>query len=335
MSHEIFGRRFFGYRSPAWHRIGNVVHEEKSAIEALDLMGGYDVTKQPIWVETDDDILEVPGREIIMRHPTHDDPQYRFWGDVSESYQVITPREFAERWDTAIGQPVETMGAIKQGKIMFVTCNLPTFDIRGDEVKNYLVAQNGMDGTSIVKIRQTPVRVVCQNTLAYSEKAATEQYKITHTSNTAQMFSEWLADMWERQTAQSAALQEVFDVLAGRTLSRYEVNQVLDDTYRVPARPEVTAPPETMKVRYEKWERDCMLIKIRRNGALSLYEGDMTGGDTPAVSTPNGWRLYNAIVEAEDYSNGGSDEAAASALLTGSSRQARKVRGLNELTKLV
>jgi len=66
----------------------------------------------------------------------------------------------------------ETAGSLFDGKKVWILAEITsgTFEVgKGDTVKKYFLLSNGHDGKSCVKIGFTPIRVVCNNTLARSE----------------------------------------------------------------------------------------------------------------------------------------------------------------------
>lgn len=67
--------------------------------------------------------------------------------------------------------------------------------------------------------------------------------------------------------------------------------------------PRRDAPDDVVQLRLEGWERHQLRIRRRREMALSLFEGDGTGMDTPAAKGTL-WGLYNAVTETENYRKG-------------------------------
>jgi hypothetical protein len=71
-----------------------------------------------------------------------------------------------------------------------------------------------------------------------------------------------------------------------------------------------------MSERWKRYELDLNLVRQRRAAALGLFAGAGTGMDSQA-SRGTMWGLYNAIVELENFREGGSDEQAATEVLIG------------------
>ena len=324
MPHDIFGERFVSYRQPAWHGLGSIVQDLTTANEALDLMGEVRVEALPLSIALPGyEGVDVPYR-VLMRAPTEDDPEWVPFGTVSEDYNLINPRRFAELWDTSVGKPIETLGFLKRGGLMFVTTKLPTMDIRGDEVENYLIAVNGMTGSNCAEARVSPVRVVCANTLAASAAAQTEAYRVVHDATAEERLALWLGDMYHKAEEQIGVLREVFSILsntpvapAGSRMVKAPWSTVgklpealattVELAYPYPRSPRRNAPESVLKSREEYTEYIRKGQELRRNATVALFEGEGRGMDHPAAKGTL-WGLYNAVVETEDYRRGGYSE---------------------------
>ena len=306
MAHEIFGERFFGHRTPAWHRIGTVIDRELSARAALDLVGAY-------WVDLQD-LRTVRGVAVpmkaIVRYPTKDDPVHKIFGVVGPDYTLITPYDFCAIWDEHVGQPVETLGALKEGRILFVSAILPSFDVRGDEVANYLLAVGPMTGDEAAEVRVTPVRVVCNNTLIASARMASETYRIVHDQTAKERLGSWLTYVWQRVEKMSKELQKAFDVMAACRLSAFDCERLIRSVYEYPDYPSDEALPEVKEERVQRWQRAMGTIDLRRQGVRDLLAGKGTKLDVVACKG-TAWGLYNAVAELEDYRYYRQDKSAA------------------------
>ena len=142
MPAELFGDRFYGGRGlAAWHNRGFVDDLEHTASEAFDLIGRYNVMKLPLQTvatRQDGTHIATPAYGLI-RPPVADDPVEHYFGTVSDQYKLVTPAEIVDMYDERIRRPVETMLALKDGKQFVITTKLPKFDVRGDEIENFLM----------------------------------------------------------------------------------------------------------------------------------------------------------------------------------------------------
>lgn len=328
MAHNLFGKRFYSHRVPAWHNLGLVLEEELGAVDAFHRIGGYDVRYRPIITV---DGLAVPGRALV-RGPVADDPNEVVLGVVSEDYTLITPADTCHIWDRAVGKPVETIGSLGRGEELFITTKLPSFDVKGDELDSYLLCCNDFSGARSAEASVVPVRVVCQNTLVVARNMASESYFVRHTGDAAERLAEWLKEIYWRAQEKADALKEVFEILAEHRMRARQAESVLSFTYPFRAEPTINAPETTMTVRRQRWEalKDNMLL--RRRTAKELFEGRGTGMDSLATAG-TAWGLYNAVVELEDNRIGIGDASKSYNALFGN-RAATKERCFSKLMEI-
>jgi phage/plasmid-like protein (TIGR03299 family) len=62
--------------------------------------------------------------------------------------------------------------------------------VAGEQIDEYLLLSNGHDGGASLQVMFTPVRVFCQNTLAYAIKKAKNRVTIRHTGDTTLKLNE-------------------------------------------------------------------------------------------------------------------------------------------------
>lgn len=318
MSDNLFGERFGDARYPAWHSLGQVFAEEISATAALKRIGQYEIKLVPAKAGN------VPlGKNAILRSPTSDDPETRVFGIVGEDYLLLTPQDVCSIYDEHVGQPVETIGALGHGETFFLSTQLPTLDVKGDEVENYLLISNPMTGLMSAEIRVTPVRVVCRNTLIASDRMATQKLKIVHDLSAKQKMAEWLRETYEFAEMTATVLRDLFVEMAKVRVRDAEARKLFEHSYPTPSRPSLNAPQSVMEQRIRWWEENVNLMQRRRDGAKSLFEGMGTGMDLPAAKGTL-WGAYNAVVETEDYRRGRNDDQIGASALFGERAAAKK-----------
>jgi phage/plasmid-like protein (TIGR03299 family) len=298
VSHNLFGERFVSTRSPAWHKLGKVLDKPVSALEAWRLAGPYGVQLETLIAAQS----HTPtNQQAIVRLPCKDDPKHRLLGTVSDTYSLITPDQFCELWDRCTRALIETIGALGYGETLFVSTKLPSFEIKGETLDNYLLGISPMSGQQAAQVRVTPVRVVCQNTLIAAQRNSVETHRVVHTQDAVEQLAYWFKEVWEDRKAKTEALQEAFLVLCDARLDEKAVNGLLFSTYIDPPKPAVNEmPPAKAAKRLERWEQALQSIEQDRIRVKSLYEGEAQGSKTdPAKGTA--WGFYNAVVEYEDY----------------------------------
>jgi phage/plasmid-like protein (TIGR03299 family) len=156
------------------------VPTSRKAIEAAGL--DYTVVKKPL-----KDVVE-------KSHPA--DPSHRWatvrtdtgevLGIVGDSYKPVQNRDAFAFFDTLVSADkaiYDTAGALGHGEHVWILAKLPGFiTVRGKDIVNkYLLLSNSHDGSSPVRVKLTPVRVVCNNTLSAALQGAGE-VRVPHTS---------------------------------------------------------------------------------------------------------------------------------------------------------
>lgn len=313
MAHNLFGQRFYSLRRPAWHGLGHVLDEEMGAARAFDRIGAYDVRLDDI---TTAGGLPIPHKAVV-RSATKDDPQERVLSVVGEDYVLVSPRQVVDAWDIAVSRPIETIGALGQGETLFVSTKLPTLDVKGDEIDNYMLLSSPMTGTDAIWLRVTPVRVVCQNTLIAAASASTEKHRIVHDSRAVDRLKLWLDHIYQRAVDKMTLLNASFRAMAETPVNAQSRDLVLEMVYTMPAMPKRAEMPEPIyveRVQQVSYQRERMQRK--RGGVIELFEGKGMGSNRPAARG-TAWGLYNACVELEDYGGTGKGRAVAESALVG------------------
>jgi hypothetical protein len=301
VAHNLFGDRFGDAREPAWHKLGQVFEKVMSAKEAYKQIG-------PIKVRLAKAIADGVDvhKNAILRDPTIDDPETRVFGVVGEDYALITPDDVCDIFDEHVAQPIETIGLLGLGETFFLSASLPTLDVKGDEIENYLLVSNPMTGLMSAETMVTPVRTVCQNTLLAAGHQATQKLKIVHDKDAKQKMADWLRSTYEEAESTTKVLRDLFEVMAKERVRDAEARKLFEYAYPLPNKPKTNAPAHVMEQRIRWWDENVNLMKRRRDGAKALFEGMGTGMDLAAAKGTL-WGAYNAVVECEDYRRGRSD----------------------------
>lgn len=179
---------FYGARTPAWHRLGVITDEAKTAAEAIKLAQlDWDVdVVGPVTVDTPAGPVEIPNKYATVRN--HPKLGTTGLGVVGHTYTPIQNVEaFEILTDMADDSELtfDTAGSLNDGRQVFVSMRLPESLVfsNGDTTDIYVLASNSHDGSSSFKLAVTPVRVVCQNTLTVGLRHAQRTFSVRHTTN--------------------------------------------------------------------------------------------------------------------------------------------------------
>ena len=299
MAHNIHKEKFLSHRKPAWHGLGLVVDKPVSAIEASRRIGIPRIYTESIKTKTG---LAIPDYKAIISKEKGS--KKTVLSVVSRDYQEITHGDFVNLWHRATGgAPIETIGVLGKGEVLFITTKLPSFEVRGEELENYLLAYNPLSGVEAVTGRETPVRVVCQNTLMASAHNFRSQFRVIHVGGGAstEQIETWLKNLWETRDAQAKTLKEAYTLLSKTKVTDGQTEQILNTVYPAPGKPEHADEntEEGLKALAE-WERNAHYSGSHRMRIVALYAGDGKGSETQATKG-TAWGLYNAVAEYENH----------------------------------
>jgi phage/plasmid-like protein (TIGR03299 family) len=293
MSHGVYKNRFASFRKAAWHRLGTVFQDPKSAFEAFLTMGEYNVSKEPLFVYAGEEKREdgiwypkydsVPGKYAVTgRFP--DTKTAEIYGLADDRYELISPRQLVSLWDTVTNAKIETMGCLQKGKRFFLTTELPGFEVKGDEHRNYLsiLSPHG-PGQSLIGLI-SPVRVVCANTAQMALEAAQQQCKVPHFKGAFNVIGAWLKEQYEGAVDRTAALQEALNILASRKVEN-NADEFINELFPMPEDDASEAADKVQDV---------------RNNVANLFAGQAVGSETESFKGTY-FGLYNSVVEHVDY----------------------------------
>jgi hypothetical protein len=337
---SIFGDRFMGRREPAWHGLGTVFPADAKVIpaEALLRIGGDTwIQKLPLTVKLPDGTVHDTDRVAIVRYPTHDDGQYRIMGYAGVDYEVVQNIELAfmveqlaEEW------PLETIGLLGHGEVVFITLDAGSAEVGGEEVRQFFMVSNAHTGGRSLKIALTPVRVVCQNTLIAATSAASIISTLPHTVNVraeANFRIDLIANMRKKQ----ADLMRDFRRMAQARVVDDQVDEILRAAYPDPKltarkllgdtvvrggtsalgddRQFAVAALTNFRQAEVEHEARVKRVEVLRTGARERY--NVVCDESPRVArTP--WAVWQGVTEVENYRRGSKDgERVAEAVLFG------------------
>ena len=176
---------FWSNKIDAWHRSGVVTDGYKSSEEIIQYAGlDFDVVKEPVYLAN--------GNIIAGSFATVRKDNNTALGVVGSKYVVTQNKEAFNFFDQVIGTEditYQTAGALKEGRIIYVTAKLNEgLKINGNDPHDlYINFYNIHDGTGSIKIYPTMIRTVCNNTLSASlsdnRKNKRGLLSVRHTAN--------------------------------------------------------------------------------------------------------------------------------------------------------
>lgn len=299
MAHNIKDNKaFYSLRKSAWHQLRQPSQTEMRASEAADTLLPYRWCSKelPLALKGNTsyyDISEFKALVTVDHKP--DGFEVHTHGVVSKQYRTVRHENIIALYDAVIGAPVETMGLLGKGEILFVTTKLPAFDVAGDEIVPYLAILNPLTGKDAIKALTPTTRIVCQNTMNLALGESVEQsVAVSHRSNPLDRLHDWLSQVWQSRLEAIALLKETGELLAHRSLTEPIATSVLNTIYPLPIAPDVVAT-EAVRAKYEE-----EALKQTRH-QLGVKELLQTANNLTPATRGTRFGLYSAIVEYEDH----------------------------------
>ena len=195
MAHLIENMFYVG--ETPWHGIGVPLKDSPSIDEALELAGmDFTVNKVPTLYEAKLPINGLPsvgyqetGHFVTVRSDTG-----KPIGNVGKKYEVLQNKDAFEPFRVIqdYGYKLETAGVIDEGKKVWILAKTPdTYEVADDMIQDFILMYTSHDGSSGSCFRDTPVRVVCNNTLELAlNKKVNHMYNLRHTASITQRINE-------------------------------------------------------------------------------------------------------------------------------------------------
>ena len=185
MAHEIEQNDGMMYTGETpWHKLGVKLDNPATAAEAIAAAGlDWEVAQQDAYTLTRTGQFQViEGKSAIVRQDTQ-----QAFGVLSKGYQPVQNTEAFQFFDEMIGLGeaiYHTAGSLNNGRRIWILAKLPE-DIEvvpGDPINQYILLMNSHDGSLAMRVINTPIRVVCANTLSMALRA-TGGFYAKHTRN--------------------------------------------------------------------------------------------------------------------------------------------------------
>jgi hypothetical protein len=304
MSANIHGEMVYSFEKPMWHNITQPSLVPMKAEEILDarFKGGFAIHLRPVTVELNSQPVET-GDFAIVRGVSPADPQELVFGYCSDRFHPLQPREIAQSFDANVKEPAETMAFLGKGECMFISWQLPKFEVTvGDEVEMFGIVKSGFDTLKGTQLITSIYRPICANTLAMAEGWAKRNSDGAGRGNVwkgkgvnknlLRDVGYWMAHVQANAKREGEILQNFFGKLAKTPVRNdYEAKAILNDAF--PNIENVSQYyPKELRERKEETTLDF------NNGQEAIRVGiyDLFAGNGTAI-TPDFWGMLNATSE--------------------------------------
>jgi phage/plasmid-like protein (TIGR03299 family) len=305
MAHQITETDNFAYvGEKAWHGIGIEVEAGLTAQEAFEQTGlDWTTRLEPVFFQDDHGHwidIEGNGARSPRAHIRADNNQ--LLGMVTTGYQPMENMDlarFADGLTTANSElRIETCGTLNGGRRAFALMRLPKViePVPGDENYSYILVGNGHGGYAAMSAYKTDIRVVCANTLAWSENDLATGIKFRHSGDFETKLDQARLVL-DRAIVGQERWEEQVRFMANKNLSVIETRDLLfsiyDNTYG--------ALPNASQVAPEMMEK---LLQKRKN-LVTQWEMNL---EDERNSLPGmrgtAWAALNAVTQYHDHERG-------------------------------
>ena len=233
---EVAGIDWNVYQTPAFIYVG----EEPSInvrgfVQSFETNAAHDKGFKLVGTQREKDKLPVPDYYLNVRDDIH-----RVIGVVKKRYRIFQNVEAPIFLDNLVDSGdacYETAGSLHGGSQVWWLMKMPEgVSVAGDpreKLETYLLLTNSHDGSTSIVVAVVTIRVVCQNTLAWSLRSAIRSMKVKHTESAKDRFMEARRTL-ELGFTYQAELAEIGNQMANTSFSDAEFQKFLDSLVPTP-----------------------------------------------------------------------------------------------------
>ena len=157
-------------------------------------------------------------------------------------------------------------------------------------MQKYLLLANGHDGRTAVRVRFTPVRVVCQNTLSFALAEGSDRFKIYHNPGMHRRLED-ARDSVKAILGYYDDIEKRFQEFANFEMTGNRIDQYVHGVFPTPARKRGQSE--------RSFEEAKEKVSATRSDAIRLFENGR-GNAEPGIRGTL-WAAYNGVTELIDH----------------------------------
>jgi len=273
------------YGETPWHSLGTRLQKPATSEEAIIQAGlDWDVVKKPVYLKLDKR-FQVKDTFAMVRKDKWQNNDCDVLGVVGKNYTPVQNKDAFNFFDSIVGDKkaiYHTAGSLSGGKIIWILAKLPGYIrvINNDISEKYLLLSNSHDGSSMVQIKFTPIRVVCMNTLTVAMNKG-ETLKIKHCKD--------VKDKMRQASELLGIVNEKYDVIerSFKNMVKVQLNEKKLNEYI-----KSVFPDPVDELQYATVDNNREMVR-------DLFENGL-GNNLPGVKGTL-WAGYNAITELVDH----------------------------------
>lgn len=294
----------FSVKESPWHKEGQVLTSAPSFDEAMILAGvDFQVEKRPIFVAgADGQYTQSPTGHAIVRTDRAQSIGQAVVSIVGDDYVPLQNRDAFGVLEPLLDRGVatlETGGSLREGRDVWMMVRFATDDpvvqeVFTDEVIPFGLITNNHSGAAKARIKNTPIRVVCANTLAMAFRDGWSDIGVAHRGDAKVRMVEAAERLFAGIVDRYRVIAEQYRAMKVRRLETGEFQAaVLDIAAPLPKKLH-TPDGQHLTTRgydaaYEAaWERQKAITRAWTHG--KGHVGDFSA-----------WEAYNGAVEVIDH----------------------------------
>ncbi len=261
-----------------WHKLGMRLENPATATEAIQAAGlDFRVVKKNLRTTTPD--LSVVGHYATVRTDN-----LQVLGVVGSRYEPIQNRDAFTTFDALVGEGeaiYHTAGVLGKGERIWILAKLPDYiRVNGNDlVEKFLLLTNSHDGSGPVRVKLTPIRVVCENTLTVALDGREQEVRIRHTAQA------------------ESRLKQAHEILGLTNQLYVELDQIFNGMSKKPITPIMLTDYLKKVFPDPPNQEQSTRITILKDKVVELTENGI--GAEMAKGTL--WGAYNAVTELVDH----------------------------------
>lgn len=290
----------------AWHGIGQEIREGLTAVEAFEEIGlGWRTTLAPVFADvmvTGADGMPTTKRVELPEQRAHlRADNLEVLGMVSDKYQPLENIDLAAFADSLAGEDaavtVETAGSLHSGRRIFALVKLPEVVKASaeDVCEQYVLVSNGHGGSASFSCYPTSVRVVCANTLRWSEADAARGLSFIHFGGSMEERVKLARQALGLARKETARFQEQVDALVRSNVTVARARELAFAIYeKTFGRLDVSLTAEARAK-----------LEAKRDGIVGEWLANLDNARQQVKGARGtAWGFYNAVSEWHDHTRG-------------------------------
>lgn len=273
------------YGEIPWHGLGTRLQKPATSEEAIISAGlDWEVVKKPVYVKLDKR-FQVKDTFAMVRKDKWQRNECDILGVVGKNYTPVQNKDAFNFFDSIVGEKkaiYHTAGSLSGGKIIWILAKLPGYiRVVGNDIsEKYLLLSNSHDGSSMVQIKFTPIRVVCQNTLTIAMNKG-ETLKVKHSRD--------VKDRLKQASEILGIVNDKYDTIerSFKNMTKVQLNEKRLNEYV-----KTIFPDPVDELQYATVDNNREMVR-------ELFEQGL-GNNLPGVAGTL-WAGYNAVTELIDH----------------------------------